>query len=367
MTIYDIAKEAGVSASTVSRVMNGKPGISEATRKKVEKLLSDHNFTPDASAQGLVTQASRFVGILIEDIRVSHHTESVYVIEQEMTRRGYTCITFSTGPDPTIKARYIQILEQRRVEGAILIGSMFGTDEVKKSIAEHLRSIPVVIINGEIDLPNTYSVLIDEERGTEDCVSMLKAGGRRHLGYLMDVRTPANEKKEQGFFTGMFRAGLGHAEPCVFSGFEKTEVNRDQTSTSAGTDQEDTSFVTMTGQNIGTGASPRDAIERGRRATVALLSSMPDVDGILCATDLVAIGCLQELTERGIKVPEQIAVVGVDNTLYGELCTPKLTSLDNKLSEVSLSGARILLDALERKPVSHKMMLFTEIRVREST
>lgn len=105
MTIYDIAREAGVSASTVSRVINNKPGIKESTRKKVQKLLDEYNYTPDVAARGLVMQASKFIGILIEDIRVSHHTESAYVIEQEMTRQGYTCITFSTGADSKRKAR----------------------------------------------------------------------------------------------------------------------------------------------------------------------------------------------------------------------------------------------------------------------
>lgn len=88
MTIYDIAREAGVSASTVSRVINHKPGIKESTRQRVQELLERYHYTPDISARGLVTQASRFIGILIEDIRVEHHTESAYVLEQAMTAQG---------------------------------------------------------------------------------------------------------------------------------------------------------------------------------------------------------------------------------------------------------------------------------------
>ena len=88
MTIYDIAREAGVSASTVSRVINHKPGIKESTRQRVQELLERYHYTPDVSARGLVTQASRFIGILIEDIRVEHHTESAYVLEQAMTAKA---------------------------------------------------------------------------------------------------------------------------------------------------------------------------------------------------------------------------------------------------------------------------------------
>lgn len=335
MTIYDIAREAGVSASTVSRVINKKAGIKESTRKRVQKLLDEYNYTPDASARGLVTQASKFIGILIEDIRVVHHTESAYVIEQEMTRQGYTCITFSTGTDEARKAQYIEILEQRRVEGAIFIGSMFGTETVLKSVEQHLPNIPVVIVNGTMDLPNGYSVLIDEERGMEECVSLLAEKGLRRLAYLMDVDTPANQKKNRGFQTGMLRCGLD-ADDCSV-------------------------FVPVDGTT-----GPRSSIERGRAETSELLAKKPDIEGIVCATDLLAIGCMQELKARGISIPEQTAVIGVDNTLYGQLCTPTLTTLDNKSGEVSLAAANMLLDVLQGRPVSHKLMLLTEIIQRES-
>ena len=99
MTIYDIAKEAGVAASTVSRVINNRPGIGEETRRRVRDLLEKYHYTPNEAARGLVTQCSRSIGILIVDFRVSHHTESVYVIERELTARGYCCITLSTGPE----------------------------------------------------------------------------------------------------------------------------------------------------------------------------------------------------------------------------------------------------------------------------
>lgn len=108
MTIYDIAKQAGVSASTVSRVINNKPGINAQTRKRVQKLLNENHYTPNEAARGLVMQSSKIIGILIEDLRIEHHTESAYVIEQEMTALGYTCITLSTGRRDEKKADYLK-------------------------------------------------------------------------------------------------------------------------------------------------------------------------------------------------------------------------------------------------------------------
>lgn len=336
MTIYDIAKQAGVSASTVSRVINGKPGIKESTRQKIQKLLEENDYTPNVAARGLVTQSTRFIGILIEDIRVSHHTDSVYVIEQEMTSYGYACITFSTGQDDEEKAKYIRILEQRRVEGVILIGSMFSTETVRQSIEKHLSNIPVVLVNGSLDLPNVYSILINEEQGTEECVAYLKKQGRKQLAYIMDVMTPSNQNKLRGFRKGMIQCGL--------------DVDESQIVYAPGCD-----------------TSPNDAIERGCIATKTLLKQYPKVDAILCATDLLAVGSLQVLQEKGIQVPGQIAVLGVDNTLYGRICTPTLSTMDNKLAELSLNAAHILADVLEGRTTSHKIMLLTDLIIREST
>lgn len=97
---------------------------------------------------------------------------------------------------------------------------------------------------------------------------------------------------------------------------------------------------------------PRSSVERGRCETAELLKQSLDVDGIPLRQRIwLAIGCMQELKAHGIAVPEQVAVIGVDNTLYGQLCTPALTTLDNKLGEVSLAAANMLLDVLQERPV----------------
>lgn len=336
MTIYDIAKQAGVSASTVSRVINGKPGIKESTREKVKKLLEENSYTPNAAARGLVMQSSRFIGILIEDIRVSHHTDSVYVISQEMMASGYTCITLSTGTEPEQKAKSIEMLGQRQVEGAILVGSMFASEDVKESIKKHLPDIPIVLVNGTLDLPNVYSILIHEEQGIQDCVRYLMGRGRKNICYMQDVITPSNEQKLKGFCNEMKLSGIPE---------ERWQI------------------VTAPG----TSASPNESIERGYAAAEEMLSQYPDTDAVLCATDLLAIGCMQYLRERNIQIPDHVAVMGVDNSLYGRVCTPTLSTLDNKMVELSRNAAHVLLDVLDGRTTSRKIMLLTDLILREST
>lgn len=336
MTIYDIAKEAGVSASTVSRVINGKPGIGEKTRIRIQKLLDESGFTLNETARGLSLQSTRFIGILLEDIRVPHHTESAYVIEQEMTRHGYTCITFSTGTSAERKAEYIRILGQRRVDGLILIGSMFGTPEVKEALKSSLTDVPVVIANGTLERENAYSVVVDEGIGIEKAVAALIEKGREHIVFMMDVATPSNMNKKNGFVKGLVSHGRSEADIRIQ-------------------------------ESLGTGISPAESIERGRVATEAILTRYPDTDAIVCATDLLALGCLRKLNESGILVPSDIAIVGFDNSLYGQIATPTLSSVNNKLDMVSLSAARLLIGALKGEDVPRSVSVESELIVRQSS
>ena len=126
MTIYDIAKEAGVSAATVSRVINNRPGIKESTREKVRSILEEHNFSVSATARSLVSQSSMMIGILISDIRNLHYTEGAYIIEKQMLKSGYCSIIMNTGTAGNEMASAIKTLSQRRVDGVVLIGSSFA-------------------------------------------------------------------------------------------------------------------------------------------------------------------------------------------------------------------------------------------------
>ena len=199
MTIYDIAREAGVAASTVSRVVNGKPGVKEETRRRILALLEKYHYSPDAAARGLVKQSTRMVGILIEDIRVSHHIESAFVIEQELTKRGYCSIIMGAGAEEEKKLESIRLVEQRRVEGVALIGSMFSGEAVQRGIESYLSRIPVVLVNAYMELPNVSGVVIDEEKGVESCMELLHGRGRKRIAFVTDQETPSNRRKLEGY------------------------------------------------------------------------------------------------------------------------------------------------------------------------
>ena len=330
MTIYDIAREAGVAASTVSRVINNKPGIKAETRKKVQELLKKYNYTPNVAARGLVMQSTKMVGILIVDIRVTHHINSAFVIEQELTRRGYCCIIMCTGPEDEKKMEYIRILEQRRVEGVILMGSMFATDGVKGAIQRHLPNIPVVIVNGYLDLPNVSGVLIDEDVGVGKCVDLLMSKGKEKLAFVLDQPSPANARKQQCFCDAVLRHGKSQKDLLLY-------------------------------------VAEESSVQGGYDITERILREHPDVQGIVYSIDLVAVGGIRAAHDLGVKVPDQLGIIGVDSSIYGEISMPKLTTLNNKLEEVSEVAASILWEGLEGKVQTRKLMMFSEIIERESS
>ncbi len=329
MTIYEIAAEAGVSASTVSRVANNKPGVKAATREKVKKLLDKYHFSIDAAAQGLVMGETKIVGILVEDLRLQHHTESAYIIERELAAKGYDTLIFNTGDDDTEKKRCICSLARRRAEAVVMIGSTFQNNAVKDLIREYLFDLPIVMVNGYIQLPNVYGILADEETGVRNCVEFLASKNRRKIAFVTYGDTTSNQLKEKGYLEGI----------NLFCKDQKPII-----------------------VNMGR----KGSIENSCSATKALIEQEKEIDAIIYATDFIAVAGLHELKRAGLSVPDDIAVIGIDNSQFAQLSFPKLTSLDNNLQVLSMSCASMLINIMSGKSAPHKSMVFSELVERES-
>lgn len=329
MTIYDIAELANVSASTVSRVINNKPGIKESTRQKIKALLKEHNYTPDENARGLVNKNTKLIGILLADIRSAHHTDLAYDVEKYLRSKGYCGIILNTGYKVEEMEEAIRILEQRRVDGVLMVGSMFQNDTVENGIKEHFANIPVVFANGRFDLPNVYCVLVDECDGVEHCVDLLVQKQKGNIAYIGTLDTPSSQEKIKGFRRAMLRYGNPEASLVVLEG-EPTK-------------------------------------ESGYQLTQDLLSQYPGTQSVIYSEDLIAVGGMRAFWEAGVKIPEEMAVIGIDNTIYGEISCPQFTSLDNKMTEMASEAARILVDAIEGRQNPRKIMLLSDIVEREST
>lgn len=328
MTIYDIADIAGVSASTVSRVINNRPGVKKETREMVQRLLEEYNFTPNENARGLVNQVTKMIGILVADIRHSHHTEIAYVVERYLRSHGYCSLIINAGEEPDLIVESIQILENRKVDGVMLVGSVFQTPLIKSKIKQYLPKVPVVISNGYIDLPNVYGVLVDEKDGIKQCVDLLFEKGYQHIAFAGSATTVSSRQKQLGYQEGV--------------------LNQDPNA----------EIIIMDAGNT---------FNDGYEVAQAMIKKHPQIDAIICSEDMMAVGALRYFREHKINVPEQLGVIGVNNAIYGKISYPTLTSLDNRMKETGLVAATTLLEVLSGKKQLEKVMLFSKIIQREST
>ena len=329
ITIYDIARMAGVSPSTVSRVINNKPNISKATREKIEKILKENHYVPNEQARGLVNQSTHIIGILINDIRKTHHTNGIYYMQREFDKSGYSCLIYNTGSDGKDISRCLQLLSQRKVEGVVMMGSVFQSKEVKQAVEAYLPSTPVMLCNGYLDAPNIYGVLSDERQGTKDCVKLFHERGCKCPALIMNPPTPSGNMKVKGFLDGMKRYYPEIAEPIVR-------------------------------HDAGNGESLTALIRE-------VLTTHPEVDALLFAEDAMAMVGLRVCGDLHKWVPQDIRVMGINNSDTCQYAIPTLSSLDNVLFDVSITAARELLLLLDGAEVNKKVTLSTSIVEREST
>lgn len=313
MNIYDIAAEAGVSISTVSRVLNNRGRVKKETQEKIEAVLRKYDYQPSAVARGLVTKSMRTIGILTVDIRVAHYAHTTYVLEQMFSHFGYNVMVCNTGGLMEENLRYLRTMVEKQIDGLVLIGSVFEELKQNKEGLEYLKHMPVVVANGSLDMENTYSVLVDDPLGIRLAVQHLYEKGHRDIFYVQDMQTHSALRKEQGFCSAMEGYGLPGAQRVLHC---------------------------------------QSGLDEGAAFAQALLQSKREFSALVFGEDLTAIGVMKGLQGAGLRVPEDVALVGFNNSMYARLCTPELTSVDNKfqlLGEYSATLLKGLLDGLGKE------------------
>ena len=327
MNIYDIAREAGVSISTVSRVLNNK-NVTPENRRKIEAVMHKYDYKPNAVARGLVSKSMKTIGILSVDIRVPHYATTVYIMEQEFSRAGYNVIVCSTGGKMENNRKYIRNLIERQVDGILLVGSIFSQIQEEQGIMDVLSDVPVVLTNGRLSLPNSHAVMVNDEIGIGLSVGHLAEKGHRDIVYIKDLATDSAVRKKKGYLSAMRQRDL-----------EK--------------------YITASDSAYG--------FDGGRSAAKELLAAGKTFSAVVCGEDLTAVGVIKGLTEAGLRVPEDVAVTGYNNSDYSRICTPELTTVDNKVQTFSLLSAQLLRNLIEGGGVGASMVVEPELVVRQSS
>lgn len=329
MNIYDIAKLAGVSYATVSRVINNKSDVKQETREKIQKILDENDYLPNSFARGLAKNGMKIIGIILIDVRNIHHINTAFYVEEEFAKYGYTSIIGGCGMDNTKQEDFLRVMAGRNVDGLVLIGSRFQNESTKNSIQKYFNDKPVVIANGYLDLPNVCGVVIDEKKAVTDVVDTLVEKGHRDIAFVNDYVTFSAQEKEEGFKQGLLKNDLPHNE-----------------------------------QNI---RHIQTDLEMGEKETKKLLTLNQKITAIIYSEDIMAAGGVKACHSLGLKIPDDICIIGFNNSVYSDVSTPRISSIDNRRLAVGEACSNALYSLLLGEKVDPVIRIQAYFVEKEST
>lgn len=331
MNIYEVAKAAGVSTATVSRVLNGVPGVSPETRRRVQAVMDDCSYQPNAFARGLGFNSMSTVGLLCADVSDRYLAGAVSVLEKELREKQYDSFLCCTGREWEERKARIEAVLARHVDGLILIGSHFICEDEEKNayITEAAKRVPLVLIGARTDTDNVYCVLCDDREAMENMTGLLLDRGRRNLVYLYDHASYSGLKKMEGFRDAHKKRGLTVKEENLLC--------------------------------IGGGEDPI------RAAQNALEAYARPFDGVVASEDALAAGALKYAAARGLSVPGALCVTGYNDSEVARACTPELTGVDNCPETLCKKAVEVLMDVLKGREAEKVSVYPGKVVERQST
>lgn len=324
-----IAVELGVSITTVSKVLNNHDDISPATRARVLAKVDQLGYRPNAVARSLTLRRTHTLGIVIPDLMHSFFVEIVAGIESLASEMGYGLLLCSSGENPDKERSELQLLHGRQVDGIILASA---PGEGSAALLRELRSqgMGLVMIDRD-DHPGVecHRVITDDEEVGQLATRHLLAHGRRRIGHLAGPDMVHTARREKGWADALRAAAVDVApEWRVAAGFMAAE---------------------------------------GERAMTQLLAVTPRVDAVFAANDPAAIGAMKAIAAAGLKVPDDIAVVGVGDIALGDMLKVALTTVSWSRAELGRHAAELLLRAdLHEGAEAVRVVVPPRLVVRES-
>lgn len=332
LTIKDLARELNVSASTVSRALRDHPDISDATKKRVAEAVERHNYHPNQLAQSLQKRRSNTIGVIVPAIRHDFFSTVISGIEEVAYENGYTIMVCQSGETLAREIINIQALVANRVAGLLIaISSQTTTHEHLIGAMRH--GVPLVQFDRVAEELDTSKVVVDDYRAAYTATAHLAEVGYRRIGHMAGQDGIAmNRKRFEGYRAALRDHGLDFEERFHLHG---------------GFGEED-----------------------GRRGAVRFLAMDERPDAILAINDPVAVGLHIEFKRAGVRIPDDIALVGFSDTPAAALIEPALTTVFQPAFVMGRTATTLLLrqiDAEDDSVAPETVVLDTELRIRGSS
>lgn len=334
VNIYDISRHAGVSIATVSRVLNNSPHVSEETRRKVMKVIDGCGYVPNAFARGLGLNTMKTIGLLCPDAADPYLARALACLEHAFRQKHYDCLLSCTNRDLAARRQGVELLTSRHVDGMVLMGSTFieENSEDNAYIRQAATNVPVVLLNGSFQCPNVFCVLCDDERAMKEAMNQLLDSGCKRVLYLYHSSNNSGQRK----LAGCWDALAAHNLPV-----DETLMRRFD--------------------------ADKFSIHAVRDCLLELERDGLQFDAVLASEDVLAVGAMKYAQAVGRRVPENLSVVGYNNSNLC-LCTePELTSVDNRLPAICERIVETMLGVLEGREMPEKTVFTAEIIQRGST
>lgn len=330
VSLKDLALELGVSISTVSRALNDHPDISPEITQKVKKLAAEMNYTPNPLAMGLLKQATRMIGVIVPDLVTHFYSSIISGIEAVAEEKGYYVLIASSNESLRKEIKAVDNLLKTRVEGLIVCLS-----QETKSF-EHFdrlikNQIPLVFFDRVCRTGEVSSVVVDNVKAAQKITEHFYKSGARRIAYIAGPEhLNISEERTTGYLSGLKKCGLDFRPELL----------------------------------VKCNLSTKDAM----KATAQLLELPEPPDAIFGINDTVAFAAMKEIKRRGLRIPEDVALIGFTDEFHSTVVDPALTSITHPTFEIGQQAARLFFRSVENPEAEpEQFVLKTKLVVRDSS
>ncbi len=316
MGIKDIAKDAGVSVATVSRVLNNTKFVSEELRRKVLASIEQQGYVADHIARSMVLKKTFTIGLIVPAVSEMYHQMIFSSVEEILEAHRYKALVCRVQDTLSNEQIYVDLLMQNRVDGIILMH-----ESNNPQIYTHLKKALVPIVLAGIDIPGLQvpQVRIDDRAAAMDGTNYLLRLGHRKIALITGSGYSVGDKRLAGYTRAL----------------DESDVSFDESLLQAG----------------------GYTLESGYNAMNALLSRHGDLDAVFALSDEMAVGAMRAAFEQGVKIPDDISLLGFDGITLAAYTNPKLTTVSQPISEIGEKSAQLLLKMLGSNEVVPKLTI----------
>lgn len=328
MNIKAVADKAGVSVATVSRVMNHPELVTEETREHILAVMKKMNYTPNWFARNIQSRRTGMIGLLIHDFLDPSNMEIARGVESIAHQKGYHVMLCNTEFNPDKEKEYIETLIERKIDGLILTSTTLRNSDLEKI---KTKGANYVLVGKNKTINRQNIVYTDYRTATEEAIRYLIHMGRSRIGLVLgEFPKPEIEEKLEGYKRALKEGNLPFDENLVYEG--------------------------------------TNSLEGGFLAASKILEDKTQMDAIFASTDQMALGVMDKLKDAGVRIPEDIALIGFDDLMVGALVEPKLTTISKPTYRMGLMAARLLFDIIEGEAAGsyQEIALQSKLKIRRS-